>query len=165
MDFTWYHKFTHWLLPLKIVLPSVTTCICSFKSLKSLLVSLLQNIKGRRVLLVPHPVHHTHVLLWVAEVSGQVGETQRLVLTCVNPCCVLCSDRDPVKEDSEGLPHSLLTNWPKTEQSSGENERSSAPLPIDRDPHKVQVYIPNGTLFPILCTTFDHSPIGPGQEK
>lgn len=59
-----------------------------------------------------YPVNHAHVLLGATEVFGQVGDAERLVLTRVNPHLVLWCPGDPVEEDPERLPHSLLTNWP-----------------------------------------------------
>ena len=57
-----------------------------------------------------HPVNQAHVLLGAAEVFGKVGDTERLVLTRVNPSLVLSRPGNPVEEDPEGLPHGLLTN-------------------------------------------------------
>lgn len=57
-----------------------------------------------------YPVNQAHVLLGAAEVSGEVGDAERLVLTRVNPHLVLGGPRDPVEEDPERLPHGLLTN-------------------------------------------------------
>lgn len=57
-----------------------------------------------------YPVNHAHVLLRAAEVFGEVRDTERLVLTRVNPSLVLRRPGDPVEEDPERLPHSLLTN-------------------------------------------------------
>lgn len=61
-----------------------------------------------------YPVNHAYVLLGAAEVFGDVGDAERLVLTRVNPSLVLRRPGDPVEEDPEGLPHSLLTDWPNT---------------------------------------------------
>lgn len=57
-----------------------------------------------------HPVNHAHVLLGAAEVLGEVRDAQRLMLTRVNPSLILRRAGDPVEEDPERLPHSLLTN-------------------------------------------------------
>ena len=57
-----------------------------------------------------YPLNHAHVLLGAAEVFGKVRDAQRLVLTRVNPFLVLRRPGDPVEEDPERLPHSLLTN-------------------------------------------------------
>lgn len=59
---------------------------------------------------VSYPVNHAHVLIRAAEVPGEVGDAEGLVLTRVNPSFVLRRPRDPVEEDPERLPHGLLTN-------------------------------------------------------
>lgn len=60
-----------------------------------------------------YPIYHVEVLFWAAEVVGEVRYAERFMLARVDPTLVLCGSGDPVKKDPEGLPHGLLTNWPK----------------------------------------------------
>ncbi len=66
------------------------------------------------LLRLTYPLNHAHVLLGAAEVFGEIGDAEWLVLTRVNPSLVLCRPGDPVEEDPERFPHGLLTNWPNT---------------------------------------------------
>lgn len=68
------------------------------------------DVAADRLLGFSYPVNHARVLLGSAEVFGEVGDAERLVLTRVNPFLVLRRPGDPVEEDPERLPHSLLTN-------------------------------------------------------
>lgn len=57
-----------------------------------------------------YPIDHVEVLLGAAEVGGQVGHAQGLVLAYVHPALILTGARDAVEEDPEGLPHRLLAH-------------------------------------------------------
>ena len=58
------------------------------------------------------------MLLRGAEVAGEVGDAERLVLADAHPALVLHRPRDAVQEDPEGLPDGLLAHWARRGEGS-----------------------------------------------
>lgn len=57
-----------------------------------------------------HSGHHVNVFLGTTEVPGHLVQTERAMLAGVGPVFVLLGVRNPVQEDTEGLPYRFLTN-------------------------------------------------------
>ena len=87
-------------------------------SILNIISCILLNISNTESWLVAvwlaDPGHQVQVLLWLAEVVGQVVHAQVLVLAGVEPGSVLLRVRNPVQEDPKRFPNGLLANWTHT---------------------------------------------------